>query len=63
MLIKICKICLQFPGEKENKRLSIKKTVQSLEVYSSSFFIACEGVCAMYNGLRGLRALTDLKST
>ena len=25
MLIKICKICLQFPGEKENKRLSIKK--------------------------------------
>ena len=60
MLIKICKICLQFPGEKENKRLSIKK---SLEVYSSSFFIACEGVCAMYNGLRGLRALTDLKST
>ena len=39
-----------------------RKKVQSLEVYSSSFFKACEGVCAMHNGLRE-KPVTGLSQT
>ena len=62
-LSKYVKYVYNFLERKRIKDYQSRKKVQSLEVYSSSFFIACEGVCAMYNGLRGLRALTDLKST
>ena len=62
-LSKYVKYVYNFLERKRIKDYQSRKIVQSLEVYSSSFFIACEGVCAMYNGLRGLRALTDLKST
>ena len=69
MLIKICKICLCFPGEKENKRRSSikKKNVKSGGIFFQLLKVkACEGVCAMHRQWSqrktGDRGRTDLNS-
>ena len=65
MLIKICKICLWSPGEKENKRRSSikKKSAKSWGTFFNLLKVkACEGVCAMHSGLRE-KPVTGLAQT